>query len=149
MTAYATSAQFLQWQHDVDYDLADVDALLERASRDVDSYLAWPAPVTTGLRIDPTTLSAFQADCLTQATVRQACYRLTVGEEDLAEGQPRVVSVGQVGLATTPPDRIGPDVLVILQAAGLLRRSGCAAPPPDPVPDPWDPWWDDWWPDAA
>jgi hypothetical protein len=137
VTAYATADLFASLTAHLDLDVPDdVDGLLERASRDLDAYLSWPAPLAAGLRIDPAALTAFQADVLQQACVRQAAYRLEVGEEDLVEGMPRVLNSGPGGISfsTLPPEPIGRDVLVLLAGAGLLKRSGTAPPPPDAEP---------------
>lgn len=139
--SYATPDQFTAATGHLSLDVPeDLTGLLERASRDIDAFLAWPAAVAAGLRIDVTALTPFQADVLAQACARQAAYRCEIGEDDLVEGAPRLTAApGGLAFATTAPDRIGVDVLVLLQGAGLLRRSGCAPPPPpDPVPlDPW------------
>ena len=126
----------------------DVNGLLQRASEDLDGWLAWPAPIAAGVRIDTTSLTPYQQDCLQRACCLQAAYRLTVGEDDMAEGVPRVANVGPISLTQTAPDRIGPDVKVLIAGSGLLRRSGTAAKPPDPAP--WcDPWGDACPPPAA
>jgi len=118
--------------------ISGVDALLQRAAADIDAYLSWPPPVAAGPRIDPTALSSFQLDVLSRACVMQAAYRLLVDETDMAEGTPRVLNIGVVSFAQVAPDPVGPDVKVLLQGAGLLKRSGTAAPPPEPT-WPYDP----------
>ena len=136
MTAYADAALFTSLTGHLQLDRPDdIDQLLARSSDDIDSYLSWPAPVAAGRRIDVSTLTEFQQDCLARACCMQAAYRVTVDEtDDLIVGRPRLTALpGGIAVAPTAPDLLGPQTLVLLQGAGLLKRSGCAAPPP---PDP-------------
>jgi len=137
MTAYCSSADFALLAGHLDLDVPDdVDALCERASRDLDAWLCWPPPLlTAGLRIDVTLLTAFQVDCLVRATVAQSAYRLVVDEEAMIEGAPKVTGVtGGLTFSPTAPDLISRAALTLLAGASLLNyRTGTASPPPPDV----------------
>jgi hypothetical protein len=154
--SYASREQWEAWSAHIDSasDAGDVQALLDRATADLDAWLCWPMPpdpdpLPTPLsdlppvgpvvlapvgRIDPASLTWWQRDCLAKACVLQALYRLEVDESSLIEGRPQVQSVG--GLLTfdrAGPDPISPAAITALAGAGLLvHRTGCA--PPDAGP---------------
>lgn len=87
MPTYADRAAFEDYVEGWVTDDADaLDRLLGRAERDIDRLLVGnPALTTTGLRIDPATLSAWERDALSRAVCAQAEHRVTVGEAALRE----------------------------------------------------------------
>jgi hypothetical protein len=128
VTAYATPAQLRAYGKFVLDELAQwVDddvcqAILDRASADVDAYLQWPVPDDTSNvqppgRIDLTQLSGWETWCLGNACVNQAMYRLSRSEQDLLEGPPDLVSAGGSTFATTAPPPVG--------AMTILALTGC------------------------
>jgi hypothetical protein len=123
-----------------DYINEQLDAILERASQDLDGWLCWPIPdpdsaVVPPCRIDLSTLSAWEVWVLQTACVQQALYRLGRDEVDLLEGPPDLLSAGGVSFAAQAPPLVGPMALLALAGATNLQRyrTGCAAPP---VPEP-------------
>lgn len=119
----------------------DVAGLLQRASQDIDSHTQWPLPVldpeadppATFDRIDPAALGPFAADCLRRATIAQAAYRCSQGEDALAEGRPQILSLPGLQLARDAPDVIGPAAIVALAGGGLLRYRTGTAPADGPA----------------
>jgi hypothetical protein len=133
MPSYATFADWVGLATDnpeVSADAQDrVERVLERASRDLDAHLGWPAPATDTLRIDTGTLTPYQVAALKRATCEQATYRLQRGEAEMAVDQDGLASVAGISFSSMPPPRLGPAVGEALADAGLLRRSGLAEVP--------------------
>lgn len=109
-----------------------LDALLERAQRDVDAYLGPLQPsYETGLKLDPSTLRDWEADALSRAVCAQARYRLAFDEDRLVvgrsvkseEGPDFKVEYSDSGAAATG-SLIGPQVAVELAPIRHLRRLG-------------------------
>jgi hypothetical protein len=129
MPTYATSAELTDYVADTPAAASlptDLDALLGRAERDVDSILITPVPggrETTGLRVDPASLPDWQAQALSRATCAQAEYRVTMGEEFFVRAQhdrvygPDFRTDGQL-------PHIGPKVERELAGTGLVRTEG-------------------------
>lgn len=136
MSAFASVEQFRAFTIDDDgldpLDDAAVERALDRAGRDVERWLGWPAPVTDSPRIDLLTLTAYQAAALARAVCAQSQYRLRLSEEDFAvpEDGIRSIDTGQGGItfAANPPPRFAPVAAEELAGAGLLRRSGTVPP---------------------
>jgi hypothetical protein len=122
---------------------ADVEALLERGERAVDLALGpshYTRDATTGLLLDPGTLTDAQRGALSRATCAYVEWLLLVGSEWAAGDS--LETAGGVVLAA-PPQRTPPKMLSELQGFGLLKRSATVLPPPPPVVDefaPCDPW---------
>lgn len=92
MASYASQADFEGYVEGWVTDNAGALArLLERATRDVDNVLGPIAPLTSGtyagLKLDPTTLQAWEAKALADATCAQAEWRWRRGDEELAVGR--------------------------------------------------------------
>lgn len=106
----------------------DPTDLLQRAQRDLDRYLGWPAPLTDTPRV--LAVTAYQAAALRRATCAQAAYR--AGRED----EIRFPEDGVAGLGGAiqfngrRPSRIAPVAEEELAGAGLMRRTLTAAPSP-------------------
>lgn len=134
--AYATVEQFHEltaFNEEVIAADAEIEHVLDRASRDLDAYLAWPAPLNDVLRIEVGLLTPYQRACLARATVEQATYRLMRGEAEMAVDQDGVASVEGIGFASQPPPRIAPQAQEALADAGLFLRSGTVAVEVDEV----------------
>ena len=139
--SYATLDQFGQWT-DFPYNLNDnkvegtsetnayyVERALAQASRDLDSYLGWPAPKDAGLRTDvEKQLSDYQTEMLARAAVAQAVYRLRVGEPLMVDPTSRHFRDGSNVAVLPRPARYAPGALEALQDAGIYRRSGTVPP---------------------
>ena len=118
----------------------DLQGLLDRASADLDSFLRWPLPEdppegeplpTT--RIPDSALTLWERRCLTQAAIAQAAYRLIQGEDEIAEGRSRVLSVSggtSITFDAGPVDPIAPSARHALSAAPKLTQyaTGIASP---------------------
>jgi hypothetical protein len=105
---------------------------LERASRDVEGYLAWPVPVADTLRIDIDMLTAYQRGALARATIEQASYRLARSEAEMVVDSYRHGLRGETTIIAPPAPRIGQQAQEALAEAGLFRWTGTAPPPSDP-----------------
>lgn len=118
----------------------DLAGLLERSSRDIDSYLQWPYDdaVTPPLRIPAETLSVWETWVLQQACISQAVYRLELDESTLVEGASLISNTGSVSFSPRSPDLVGSQALLVLSGCeSLFRyRTGLALPVPDPDPEP-------------
>lgn len=135
MPAYATRAEFEAYVEGwTTTDPNALDRLLERASRDIDGFLAPIFLVTTGtyagFKVDPTTLATYAAQALSRATCAQAEYRLGVGEADWAQhGHGGTISGPDFSMTTAKNPaggrpRIGPKAAAELESPALvpLRR---------------------------
>ncbi len=88
---YTSAADFEAYVEGWVTDNGDALArLLQRAERDVDAILG-PIPrqqtSTTGLKLDPTVLRAWEARALSRAVCAQAEWRFYRGEAELAAGR--------------------------------------------------------------
>lgn len=138
MPPYATAADFA----DVS-DLAppaNIDVILERASRDVDRLLgARPIIIDgafAGMKVDPTTLEPWEAAALARATAAQAEHRIVAGEAAIrGVGNAPIKSIAGPDFtktyAGTSADvrRFGPKVRQEIEPIAHLRvLTGRAAP---------------------
>jgi hypothetical protein len=151
--SYATPDQFTAWtSHLTDLDVPDVTGedpvqtlqnLLDRASADIDAALCWPLPPDPpdpddpllNMRIPASGLSRYEQQALARANVAQAVYRCERGDDELAFGQPDIVSVSGIAFAQVKPEPIGGETFLALSGAPALwwYRSGTVTP--DPPPD--------------
>jgi hypothetical protein len=145
---YATVAQFRatvgSYLTDLDLpgtgdDQAIAD-LLMRASADIDQFLHWPPPSATddplpGARIPRSQLNAWETWSLGKACVEQALYRLVIGEQELIEGAPQMVSIQGISFSQRGPDLIGAEAAVSLAGMTMLwqYRTGLGVPDPPPT----------------
>lgn len=93
---YATGVDFTAYVEGwTTTDAAALDRLLERAERDVDGLFRnlpiIPSGTFAGRRFDKTKLLVYEREALARAVCAQAEYRWTIGEEELAGGQPTKV----------------------------------------------------------
>jgi hypothetical protein len=125
-------------------DPSALDALIERAERDVDTYCGPWSVEANGLKFgDPATgnekgLTDGQVLALTRATCAQVEYRFVQGEEFMARAQytqvkgPDFETHGQLPY-------IGPKVRRELDDAGLVRQTSIRAVPMGNFPaEPWE-----------
>ena len=142
MATYSTVTQFRAYVEHLHGDaglhaLGDeqIERLLERAERDLDGLLGWPAPVAAGPRVDLATLTPFESVALSRATCAQAAFRVLRDETDLVEGFDGIASVGEVTFSRDRPPVMSPQVAVELSGTGghLLRRSGTLNREPPPA----------------
>jgi hypothetical protein len=134
VSAYATAEELVSYVQDnpdvqVPGEPTAVERLLQRAERRVDGVLGPYAPdSTTGLKLNPSSLTTVQKAALSRATCAAAEHELAmgpgfyVGEEDFI---PAGLAVLRRAAATAPK------VLAELAGHGLLIRSGCAEADPD------------------
>jgi hypothetical protein len=147
VTGYATSDQLRTWGEFALMEVLgpcsdeDLDALLERASIDLDSYLRWPLPgpddpVVPPLRIDVATLSTWEVWALQRACVSQAIYRAEL-QEDLEPSL--LTSAPLVSFSPRPPDLVGTQALTVLSGCPSLHvyRHGLGTPDEPPDADVW------------
>jgi hypothetical protein len=131
---FRAHADYLSNSINISGDDSVLEELLDRASRDVESYLCFPAvddpddPDAVPDRIPP--LTASQQRSLMRATVSQAAYRLARDEGDLLEGAPSLLSAAGVSFSAQPPPPIGPETMMWLSGNPSLWtwRTGCAPP---------------------
>ena len=164
--SYATVTEFRAWTASLDLDLpgdgsdADVQALLDRASNDIDQYLHWPPPADADLdppppepdpddlepppepllpqaRIPRSKLTRFELWALSKANVEQAAYLCIVGEDSVREGIPTLSAAGGVTFSAHAPDLLGPGVLVSLCACATVWEFRSGTVKPEPLPEPW------------
>ena len=103
----------------------DPSSVIERASRDVEAFLGWPARTEGGPRIRTSDLTVGQLGALTEAVAEQVAFRLVLGEEEITEGRPRVLGLpGGPTFASDAPDLIAPMARRVLAGSGLLRHAG-------------------------
>lgn len=135
---YATTADLEAYVEGfVDEDPAATARLLERATRDVDNVLGPIAPLSSGdyhgLKLDPTTLTEWEAGALARATCAQADWRRRRGEEELAVGrtakrikgpdfEEEYADSGAAGPSGTGTGRYSPQVRLELEPIRHLRR---------------------------
>lgn len=132
MATYATQADYEAyvegWQT---IDVAALERLLRRAERDIDYLLGPGVPLETGLRLDPTTLTAWERNALSRATCAQAEWRYTVTEPVLAGESPgpelKAIKgpdfTKEYAVQGSPaPARFGPKVRQELTAIAHLRN---------------------------
>lgn len=130
---YATQADFEAYVEG--WTTTDPDALermLERAERDIDAILG-PIPVsplsTTGLKLDPSILKAWEAQALARAVCAQALYRHLTTDASIAAGRVTAkekgpdfeVDYGQAGAGGNVP-QYGQRVRTELAPIRHLRR---------------------------
>jgi hypothetical protein len=146
-TSYASLDQFEEFVTAIECpDLpdtpSDVQALLDRASEDIDAWLRWPAPPDPEddgeppvTRIPAASLTRFERRRLARATIAQALYRVTVGEGELLEGAGRITAAGGISFVTAAPDPIAPAARHALSACPKLTQfaHGIAAGDDDPA----------------
>lgn len=120
--------------HD-DLDLPDdvaLDALVEEAQREVDRRLGpLLTSASTGLKLTPLLLASSQRAALTRAVA------VAVGHAVLLDTE-QAFGVGDwLPQGFTPLPGIGSGSIIDAQLAGhgLIARSGCAAPDPEPLLD--------------
>jgi hypothetical protein len=146
MGAYATGEEVAAYLSDnPDLDLppgvdedgeaipsSELERLIAHAERDVDRAIGGPPVLlATGLRLDPTALSAAQRGALARAVGAAVEYRLSIDSEALVGADDYVPSeVSIINRAGRPP---GPRVAEEMSGYGLIRRSGCALPDPPPL----------------
>lgn len=140
MGIYATAAELDDYT-DVALPAApaDVEKLIARAERDIDSLLGpWLPQPATGLKLDPTLLLDWEAEALSRAVCAQAEYRQTVGEAVLSGELPAAPLRRIKGpdfekeyatsvAAPKAPARYGPKVRQELLLISHLRSSGARA----------------------
>lgn len=90
--SYATQAEYEAYVPGwTTTDATALAALLAQATRDVDYCLGPRGVITTGtyagLKLDPTTLDAYERTALSRATCAQAEYLMAVDPEALAAGR--------------------------------------------------------------
>jgi hypothetical protein len=96
-------------------DAAGFDELIERAERDVDRLLgAYPRQPSTGLKLEPSRLYAWQAAALARAVSAQAEYLLAVGPD------------ADVTPSPTPAKVSGPDFAIDYVQDGATASAGIA-----------------------
>lgn len=129
---YATVAQLRDYTGKTAGELPDEQAeqLLQKAERDIDSLALVGRPVieATGLRFDPTALSATEALTLKRATCAQAEYRLEMGDSFFIRGQHGEVSGPEFSTKGTL-GRIGPQTYNELKGAPLVRLTTTTSNP--------------------
>lgn len=150
VTGYATSDQLRTWGEFALMEVLgpcsdeDLDALLERASIDLDSYLRWPLPgpdddVTPPLRIDTSKLTAWELWALQRACCAQSLYRAELNEDM----EPSLLtSAPLISFSPRPPDLVGTQATVVLSGCASLHvyRHGLGVPDePEPEPDEFEP----------
>lgn len=110
---------------------AELDALIERAERDIDRLLGpYPIDPLTGLKLDPLEVTPAQAGALARATCAAAEYRVAVGEDAWIEARDGLTAVGGLSFDLRPLPRVAPKALEELSGHALLLRSGCALADP-------------------
>jgi len=110
-------------------DDAELEALLERAERDVDRLLGpYAVDPLTGLKLDPLELAPAQAGAVARATCAAAEYRSAIGEDGWIEARDGLTAVGGLSFDLRPLVRASPKALEELAGHSLLLRSGCALP---------------------
>jgi hypothetical protein len=144
MATYATQDDLLAYVPGLQInDPARAEALLLRAEREVDDLVAWPGyygatvsvfalwpryrDPTTGLRLHPTDLEAWQAAALNRAVCAQWEYHVAMGEDFFLRPQPAAVQQPEGGGYQGRLPMIGPKVYVELAGTDLLRLTGSAA----------------------
>jgi len=143
MAIYASANDLASYLAAIDSDLrpptspAAVEQLLTAAEQDVDRVVgAWPK-LPSGLALAPALLTPAQQAAVTRATCAAAEFRLASGDEVV--GASEFLS-GSLTLAWRGPRPPGQRVAEELSGFGLIRRSGCALPTPDPLPLVFPPW---------
>lgn len=111
---------------------AEVERLIARGQRDVDGLIGpHLRDPTTGLKLDPVTLSVAQASALARATAAAVEWRVAQGEENLLgidDGTTNIAVAGLtmgLGPGPRPP---GPKVAEELRGYGLMLTQLCASP---------------------
>lgn len=107
-------------------DDADLQFILDRAERDVDSELVEPVPwgrQASGLKYDPTGLETWRAVALNRATCAQTEYRLAMGEDYFIRAQHTSERGPDFAVDGKLP-YIGPTVYRELSGAALVATPG-------------------------
>lgn len=107
-------------------DATALEQLIEICERDVDNAMGhkrWMVNETTGLRLDPTQLTSFQAKQLARAVAAQVEYRLAKGEDFFVAFRPDAQS-GPDGAITGKEPFLAPKARMELARAGLFRLWG-------------------------
>lgn len=122
MPTYATPDELAAYVADSGVALpADVDALLERAERDLDRIVGHRAvDAASGLKFVPASLSTGERADLSRATCAQAEYRAMMGEAFFVREQFDRVSGPEFSTEGALP-RVGPKVWEELAGSGLLK----------------------------
>lgn len=136
MPTYATTEQvteYVEGGSGVELPAA-LDALIERAERDVDRIVgARAVDDATGLKFVPATLTTGERDDLMRATAAQVEYRASMGEDFFVREQFERVTGPEFSTEGTLP-RIGPKVWEELAGSGLLKLTtswgGSGSSPP-------------------
>lgn len=120
---YATAGDVRNYVAPKEIGLSDPDLelVLQQAQRDVDSVLgAYVVSETTGLKLDPSTLTDSQRERLRRATCAQVQYRLEMGADFFSKGQHEFVGGPEFSVRGTLP-YIAPRVDIELDGSGLDR----------------------------
>lgn len=142
MATYATISDFEGtiegWVTD---DAAALERIIERAERDVDRVLGpLRRDPNTGLKVDPTNLTAPDRAALARAVSRQAHHRITALGEGLSGEPARVASkisgpdftveyADSAAAAVAATATIGPGVAGELEPLAWMRPRGARARP--------------------
>jgi hypothetical protein len=109
-------------------DAAELDRVLERSERDVDSYLGpWPTDTASNRKLGNLTsnlrsLTSAQLENVREAVCCQALYRIEFGEEKFVHGQYESVNGPDFTTQGKLP-RLSPQAQQLLQDAGLVIRT--------------------------
>jgi hypothetical protein len=127
LATYATQTDLDQYLIGSDVSPPDdAEALLRRAETAVDGALGpYPVNASTGLKLDPGSLTTIQRDALARATAAAAEHELIVGRDwgdDFAP--PNMMPLRR---ASTTSEQM----LRELAGFALVTYSGCAQPTPD------------------
>lgn len=106
------------------------ERLLARAEREVDRAIGGPPHPTRRRRLEPSLLTAAQAEALARATCAQASFLLEQRPRTLIGADDGLTSIGELAFSARPLPRLGARVLEELAGFGLLARSGTVAPSP-------------------
>jgi hypothetical protein len=98
---------------------------LDLAARDLDLFL-----IGVGT-LDTTQLTDDQADAVSDATCIQACFRIQQTPDLMLGLDDGISSVGPLSFSPRTPARLSPEAEDRVTGLGLLKRSGCAPPPPE------------------
>jgi hypothetical protein len=123
MSTYASSDELESYLEASDVRTgADLESLLIRAEGDVDRALGpYPVDPTTGLKLDPASLTTAQKASLSRAVCAAAEWRITISEKELIGGDDFVPS--ELRILRTG-GRVSPKMLEALAGSGLVSYSG-------------------------
>jgi hypothetical protein len=131
--AYATKAQLVEYAAGRGLTLPpddDQDALLSRATDDVDSvlgdYRIHESGTYAGRKIDPAAETDYtETRALHRAVCAQALYRIEMGEDFF--NRPQIASSGPEFSLDQPPSHVGPQTMRELAGSGLMRNTTSVA----------------------